>query len=551
MRIAVIGGGPAGLLFGALVRERRPDVDVTVFERNMPDATYGFGVVFSASTLRRLTREDERLGRELRAAATHWDRMELRLDRRAVSCGGMGFSAVARRRLLDLLQDRAVEAGVDLRFEVEADAEALEAEYDLVVGADGVNSSLRSRHEIEMRSELELATAKYIWFGAAKAFEHMTFLFEKTDAGWFAVHAYPYDRDLSTFVVECDPQTWRRSGFDAFDASAPAGVSDEVTRAAMQELFADALGGAELLANNSRWLSFRTLRVGSWVNGSAVLAGDAAHTAHFSVGSGTTMALEDAVALAAGVSEVSSTSALADALERYEITRRPSVARVQDAATPSRTWWERFALYAEQFDLEQLSMHFLTRSGRVSARRLAESDPAFFVGAAGGDVASVTERVLAAGPYGARSPLATIVAGGAPMTDLAPAAGIVLPDGAAQAWIRGEGEGPPVAVPARWVTSPTSPDPHAGVAATAGLPEQALLVVRRAGNDLDARTAQVVLAESARLNHGASVVLVDDDADLDGVVTTLLTQRADAVAVGAAALGQLADATSSERELMR
>jgi anthraniloyl-CoA monooxygenase len=550
MRIAVVGGGPAGLLFGALLRERRPDVEVTLWERNTHDATYGFGVVFSASTLGRLERQDERLGRELREAATHWDRMELRLGGRAMSCGGLGFSAIARRHLLDLLQDRAIAAGVDVRFETESDVAAAEGEYDLVIGADGLNSAVRAKHEASMGSHLEVAAAKYIWFGASKAFDRMTFLFERTEAGWFAVHAYPYDDQVSTFVVECDPGTWRRAGFDDFDESSPPGVSDEKTRVAMQELFADALDGAELLANNSRWLSFRTLRVGRWYDGDAVVVGDAAHTAHFSVGSGTTMALEDASALATEVARVREPDGLGAALVAFEAQRRPSVQRVQDAATPSRSWWERFGFYAERFDLEQLCMHFFTRSGRVSARRLADGDAAFFERAAGGAIDEVTRRTLADGPLAARAAIAMIVPEDAEAFVPGPSVGIVLKEFGDRAWVYHR-EGNPTEAAVRWVTAPAVPDENSADAATDGLPAGALLVVDRAGDDLDARTAQVVLAENARIVHGATVVLVDADADEDTALTLVLTGRADAVAIGAEHARASGFAPAPSRELAR
>jgi hypothetical protein len=409
---------------------------------------------------------------------------------------------------------------------------------------------VRSKHEAAMGRDLELATAKYIWFGAAKAFDQMTFLFERTEAGWFAVHAYPYDQHMSTFVVECDPSTWRRAGFDAFDQSSPPGVSDERTRVAMQELFADALEGAELLANNSRWLSFRTLRVGRWHDGDAVIVGDAAHTAHFSVGSGTTMALDDASVLSAAVAVVQDPARLAGALADFEAQRRPSVQRVQDAATPSRSWWERFGFYAERFDLEQLCMHFFTRSGRVSARRLAGGDARFFEQAAGADIEEVTRTTLAVGPLAARGPIAVVVPDGSEAFMPGPAVGILLRAGADRAWVHHR-EGDPTVAAVRWVTAPAVPDEAAAGAATEGLPEGALLVVDRAGDDLDARTAQVVLAENARFVHGATVVLVDVDADEDTVVTLVLTGRADAVAIGAERARELGLAPAPPREFAR
>ncbi|MFG3435812.1 FAD-dependent monooxygenase [Nonomuraea sp. NPDC047897] len=373
-RIAVIGGGPGGLLCAALIAERRSDFEVELFERNGPDESFGFGVVFSAPTLSRLTEADARLGAELHQGGRHWDHIDIHCKGHHTRCGGLGFSAIGRRRLLSRLRARAYEAGVRLRFNVEADSAVLERSHDLVIAADGLNSATRQTYAESFQPTVEVAGARYIWFGANRPFDSMTFFFEEAAAGWFAVHAYPYDEHTSTFVVECSEETWRRAGFEATSAL-PPGTSDEPTRQVMQEVFARHLDGAELLANNSRWQNFRTVRAASWCHDRTVLLGDAAHTAHFSVGSGTTMALEDALALAEAITDPASTD-FSSSARLYEQARRPRVDRIQEAAEPSMFWWEHFDSFTA-LPPEQFPVHFLTRSGRVSFDRLAAGDSRF------------------------------------------------------------------------------------------------------------------------------------------------------------------------------
>ncbi|WP_158890294.1 FAD-dependent monooxygenase [Amycolatopsis anabasis] len=499
-KIAVIGGGPGGLLAAALIRERRPDIEVELFERNGSDESFGFGVVFSALKLARLVQEDRRLGRELADSGRHWDHIDVHLAGERVRCGGLGFSAISRRSLLGLLRARAREAGVELRFRTEADPVELARSYDLVVGADGLNSRTRHAHAGRFGPTVDHASARYIWFGADRPFDSMTFLFEETEAGWFAVHAYPYDRNTSTFVVECDEPTWRRAGFD--DAGAlPPGSSDENSRLRLERIFATQLDGAKLLANHSRWQTFRTVRARSWCHDRTVLLGDAAHTAHFSVGSGTTMALEDALALADQVTQAPA-AGLGDAIRAYEAIRRPKVARVQDAAVPSLSWWENFADYARH-EPRRFAVHFLTRSGRVSFDRLAAGDPEF--GA---------ETLRWYGLPHSLSILDTPIEIGS----------AVFPGRLVSA-----AEVDRRCAEALWTTAPArTGDVPAFISrlARAAAPPP-LLVIRAAGPGLAERTAAVLVAELAKLRLGIPAALITGHPDPEWAATYLLTARAD------------------------
>lgn len=548
MRVAVIGAGPAGLFAAARLKERNPALSVDVFERNRADDSFGFGVVFSERTLGRLADADVRLGRELRDNAAHWDRIELRRGVLRSTCGGLGFSAIARRRLLDLLQARARESGAELHFETAVDADELRPSHDLVIAADGLNSQVRQRHAETMRPHVEVASAKYIWFGAAKAFASMTFLFARNDAGWFAVHAYPYDRDASTFVVECDEATWRRSGLDAFDVTQPPGPSDEASRLAMQELFAEHLDGAELLANNSRWASFRTVRAGAWVDGDVAIVGDAAHTAHFSVGSGTTMALEDALVLADEVADVDP-AGLPAALARFEAVRRPSVERIQGAAGPSLAWWEHFAAYT-QLPASQFAMHFLTRSGRVSAARLARADAGFAAdvldwlgvedlpgvvrssfelaglrlrgrvvleGAATGEQPAEVGALLSAD--GDDAVLTVLDAGGAATATL-PVVRAAVADGAASGRD---------ARSVLLLTAPAQPGEVPAAIAALELLDAPLAIVERAAPTDEATLAQQLTCELIRIQLGVPTALALEHVDGEWAATYVLAGRADLV----------------------
>lgn len=372
MKILCVGGGPAGLYFAVRMKQLDGAHEVTVLERNRPDDTFGFGVVFSDSTLGYLHQHDAETYELIRSNCQAWDAIEVRFKGKTLRCGGNGFAAISRKRLLNLLQQRAIELGVTIHFQHEFASLAECKPYDLVVASDGINSTLRRPFEEAFRPTIEMGTAKYIWFGTTQRFDSLTFLFEENEHGLFGAHAYPYDEQTSTFIVETDEESWRRAGSDSFVESTLApGASDLASMAYCQQLFARHLHGHKLLANNSKWLNFRTLRNETWHHENIVLLGDAAHTAHFSVGSGTKMAMEDAIALSLALEEHEELPA---ALAAYERTRRPEVERIQRASLPSRQWWEDFRHY-KHFSPEQLTFHFLSRNPRMTYHSLLARDP--------------------------------------------------------------------------------------------------------------------------------------------------------------------------------
>lgn len=373
-RIGCIGGGPGGLFFALLAKRADPALEVTVYERNRAEDTFGFGVVFSDATLARIDAADPVLRTALNEHGVHWDPIEVRLKGERLRCGGMGMSAVQRTTLLGLLQARALEAGVQIRFETEVDpAELLSSDLDLVVASDGANSPVRTMLADEFGPTVEVAAAKFIWFGTTYPFRGLTFVHERGPHGVFAVHGYPIGNGVSTFIVETDEASWRAAGLDAFDMNQAPGASDEVSRRYLEELFAEQIDGCPLLTNSSRWGNFRTWRTRAWSWGRMALLGDAAHTAHFSVGSGTKMAMEDAVALAAALDR--RPADVEAVLSAYEDERRPQVTKIQDAARPSLSWWEHFGHYHDCFEPWQFAYHFLTRS--ITDGQLARRDNDF------------------------------------------------------------------------------------------------------------------------------------------------------------------------------
>jgi anthraniloyl-CoA monooxygenase len=349
MRVNVIGGGPAGL-----------------YERNPPDATFGWGVVFSGRTLRNLREADDASHRRITESFETWDNVDVVLRDSKVTVRGNDFSGVARIRLLNILQERCAEVGVDLRFNTAVeDVGASAAECDLLVGADGVGSLVRERYAEEFRPALAEGRNKYIWYGTRKLFHGLTLTFRETEAGVFAAHSYKFSKELSTFIVECDEETWRRAGLDR--------LPDAEAREYLGRVFARDLEGEELLSNNSRWINFLLVKNGRWSRGNVVLLGDALHTAHFSIGSGTKLAIEDSIELfrhfAAGLG-------VPAALEAFERARRPVIDDYQRAADESRVWFERAR---EHVGLEPLPFAYslMTRSTRVDRESLRRRDPAF------------------------------------------------------------------------------------------------------------------------------------------------------------------------------
>jgi len=374
VKIAVIGGGPGGLFFAVLMKRADASHQITVFERNAPDATFGFGVVFPERSLRYLRDADEATHDAFSQAAVSWDAIEFRHAGRVLRCGGHAFLGIARVDLLALLQRQARVLGVDLRFQQAIDDLAVVAGYDLVVAADGVNSLARRTLADQLRPAVHTGRSRYIWLGTTQAFDALTFIFEQNAHGWFAGHIYPYGPSASTFIVETDEASWRRAGLDrSAETEGAAAEDDSETLAYCERLFARHLNGHPLLANNSRWLNFRTVRNRAWRAGRVVLIGDAAHTAHYSVGSGTRMALEDAIALARALRDDAD---LSTAVAAYERDRRPAVGRIQQAAEPSRRWWERFRLWIH-FAPEQFAFHHLARTRVLTYGTLVVRDADF------------------------------------------------------------------------------------------------------------------------------------------------------------------------------
>ena len=384
MRIAVAGGGPGGLYFAALARQLLPDAEVTVWERNAPDDTFGFGVVFSDETLGGIENADSGIYRQMEREFARWDDIDVHYRGQVITSGGHGFAAMGRRRLLELLQARCAELGVTVHFRTPApDAARLAASYDLVVAADGVNSVIRAGRLTAFRPEFDVRNCKYMWLGTDLVFDAFKFYVEETPHGVMQIHGYPYDATGSTFIVEMNEAVWQAAGFAELAAAAgdlPPGESDQASIRRISELLGRVLGGHRLAGNNSRWLSFATLRCDSWYDGNVVLIGDAAHTAHFSIGSGTKLAMEDALALAACLHEHGTAShghrVIPAALAAYEAERRPVVASTQRAAQASLEWFENLGQYTGQ-EPEQFAFNIMTRSRRVTHDNLRLRDPEF------------------------------------------------------------------------------------------------------------------------------------------------------------------------------
>ena len=343
MRIAVIGGGPGGLYFSVLAqqlaRQTGDPHEITVWERNAADDTFGFGVVFSDETLGGIEHADAAIHAAMQREFAVWDDIDVHFKGEVVTSGGHGFAAMSRRRLLEILQERCAELGVTVHFRTEApDVDELAASHDLVVACDGLNSAVRARYADTFRPTLDARDCKYIWLGTDKVFDAFKFYIAQTPYGVMQIHGYPYDATGSTFIVEMTSRVWEQAGFAAeADRQWAPGESDEKSIARIRELFADVLDGHEVMANNSRWISFTTVRNEHWVHDNVVILGDAAHTAHFSIGSGTKLAMEDALALAACLHEEPDLGA---ALTTYEVERKAVVLSTQRAAQASLEWFE-------------------------------------------------------------------------------------------------------------------------------------------------------------------------------------------------------------------
>jgi anthraniloyl-CoA monooxygenase len=378
MRIAVLGGGPGGLYFSALAKQLDPRHEITVWERNAPGDTFGFGVVFSDETLGGIEHADTGIFRAMEREFARWDDIDVHFRGSVITSGGHGFAAMSRHRLLGILQERCAELGVRINFQSQApDPDQLSAAHDLVIAADGANSQTRAAHAATFRPSLEARRCKYIWLGTDLVFDAFKFYVLDTPWGAMQVHGYPYSRDASTFILELHDDVWRRAGFAARTAGPlPPGHSDEPSIDLIRDLCAGVLDGHGITGNNSQWVNFTTVRCASWRHRNIVLLGDAAHTAHFSIGSGTKLAMEDALALAACLHEHDGVPA---ALAAYEAERRPVVASTQRAAQASLEWFENIGQYTDQ-DPAQFAFNIITRSRRVTYDNLRLRDPEFVAG---------------------------------------------------------------------------------------------------------------------------------------------------------------------------
>jgi 2-polyprenyl-6-methoxyphenol hydroxylase-like FAD-dependent oxidoreductase len=364
VRILCVGGGPAGLYFALLHKKACPADRVVVVERNRADATYGWGVVFSDRALTFLEGGDASFMADLRTRLESWDDLTVVHRNDAISLDGHGFTAIARLELLQLLQRHCAAAGVEMRFETHIERVALD-DYDLVVGSDGVHSRVRDQFAPHFSPTSRLLRNKYIWYGTPRVFDTLSLIFREFEGGFYVAHAYRFSRHASTFLVECDADTWNRAGFST--------MHDEESRVYCARIFARDLHGHQLVSNKSAWTSFTVSSNARWSHRSVVLVGDALRTVHFSIGSGTRLALEDAIALQRAIQ---STGTLSQALDTFEAARRPIVEKIVEAAAHSYEWYERFPEHMAMAPHE-FAMSYATRSGRVSRDQLERTSPRF------------------------------------------------------------------------------------------------------------------------------------------------------------------------------
>lgn len=366
MRIAVVGGGPAGLYFATLWKIRHPDDVVRVFEQNPPDATFGFGVVFSDRALEFLRADDPETHDLITPEMETWEDMTLVHKGEKVTIDGVGFSAIGRLHLLQLLQNRALAVGAELLFDTIIGSPAELTDYDLIVASDGVNSVVRRGFEGDFAMSLSYLPNKFAWYGVEKPFDTLTQTFIETEYGPFNAHHYRYTPQMSTFLVECTRETWTKAGF--------ATMSEAESAVKCAELFAVTLDGKPLITNKSSWRNFPVLWNDRWSHLNMVLVGDALHTAHFSIGSGTRLALEDVIALIEALE--AEPDDLPEALRSYEDARKPILAKIVNAATSSARWYEDFADHMKLSPLD-FGYAYMTRSGRIDDERLRKFAPGF------------------------------------------------------------------------------------------------------------------------------------------------------------------------------
>ncbi len=365
MRIAVIGGGPGGLYFAYLWKTRNPESQVDLFEQNAAGATWGFGVVFSDEALDFLRADDAATVEAIAPLMESWKNITLDLRGEKVEIDGVGFSAIGRLELLKVLQTRAHEAGVTAHYDMAVQSIDQFADYDLIVAADGLNSLVRRSFEGDFGTSLSYSSNKFAWYGTSKRFDRLSQTFVATERGAFNAHHYRYSPTMSTFLVECDRATWQAYGF--------AYKSVDESRAICEDVFAEALGERLLISNRSVWRNFPWIWNEHWSHKNMVLIGDALHSAHFSIGSGTRLAIEDAMAL---VKALEAEAHVTTALARYEAERKPVVKKLVTAARTSADWYEHFAEHMK-LDLMEFAHSYITRSGRIDDTRLRTMAPNF------------------------------------------------------------------------------------------------------------------------------------------------------------------------------
>jgi len=365
VRIAVIGGGPGGLYFAYLWKRRHPDAQVDLFEQNPEGATWGFGVVFSEQALEFLRADDPETVDAITPWMESWKNITLHLRGESVEIDGIGFSSIGRLELLTILQQRVRAAGVMPRYGTTIQSLDELGGYDLIVAADGLNSLVRRAFEKEFSASVSHATNKFAWYGTSKVFATLSQTFLKTGLGSFNAHHYRYSPSMSTFLVECDAATWQAYGFEH--------KTIEQSQAICEEIFADTLDGHALVSNKSVWRDFPWIWNENWSHGNMVLIGDALHTAHFSIGSGTRLAIEDAIAL---TKALEAEPELQAGLARYQAERKPIVQKLVTAARTSADWYERFGEHMK-LDLMDFAYSYITRSGRIADARLRAMSPEF------------------------------------------------------------------------------------------------------------------------------------------------------------------------------
>jgi len=370
VKIACIGAGPAGLYFAISMKLRDPSHEIEIFERNPPGVTFGWGVVFSDLTVENITANDPASAEIITKEFAHWDDIDVHFRGETITSGGHGFIGIGRKRLLEILQNRARELGVVLHFEAECDpADPKWRDYDLVIASDGANSRFRDANPEAFGVDIDIRANKFVWLGTSKVFHAFTFAFEETEHGWIWAHAYRFAPDCSTFIVECSEDTWHSFGFDR--------MSQDESIAACEALFGKYLDGHSLQSNASHlvgsaaWLNFRRIKCERWTSGNVILLGDAAHTAHFSIGSGTKLALEDAIKLADVLNRKS--LSLEAALDEYQAERNLEVLKLQNSARNSTEWFETLERYTH-FEPLQFAYSLLTRSQRISHENLRLRD---------------------------------------------------------------------------------------------------------------------------------------------------------------------------------